>query len=51
MYTGFLSASQLKEVEEVASFDKKKKHVKIDQDVDTLPVYEWQRPLDEEKTE
>jgi hypothetical protein len=49
MYSGFLPASQLIEIAEVPSFDDKKPHHKIADDVIKPPIDEWQRPEDNKK--
>ncbi len=51
MYSGFLSAEQLKRIAEVPSFSKTKAHHQIASDIFTPPVDQWQRPLDTEKTD
>jgi hypothetical protein len=49
MYSGFLPAASLIQIAEVPSFDEKKPHHKIADDVSKLPIDEWQRPEDQKK--
>lgn len=50
MYCGFLSAKELKEIAEVPSFLPDKPHHQIATDISQLPVDQWQRPLENHKT-
>lgn len=51
MYSGFLSSKELRTIAEVPSFERRKHHHQIASDIFQLPVDQWQRPLDENKTD
>jgi len=50
MYSGFLSARDLKKIAAVPSFAPDKPHHRIAADVSNPPIDQWQRPLDPQKT-
>ncbi|MCU5429942.1 hypothetical protein OCA13_20895 [Bacillus cereus] len=50
MYCGFLNAESLKTIAEVPSYFPTKSHHQIASDIIAPPVDQWQRPLDEKKT-
>jgi len=50
MFSGFLSADKIRLIANVPSFDEDKEHHQISTDISKLPVDQWQRPLDEKKS-
>lgn len=50
MYCGFLNALDIKTIAGVPSFQRDKPHHQIASDIINLPVDQWQRPLETEKT-
>ncbi len=51
MYSGFLSAKDIRTIAEVPSFARNKPHHQIASDIAQLPVDQWQRPLEISKTD
>lgn len=50
MYSGFLSPEQMREIAGVPNFNRSKAHHQIATDISNPPVDQWQRPLDDAKS-
>jgi len=50
MYSGFISAEKMVKIADVPNFYKKKDHHQIASDIFKPPVDQWQRPLNEKKS-